>query len=728
MMFIKSPKEAHKIAGGERYTVPSRKQGPKPSVPPSPPSVDVRLFLVAIGIVFYFFLFFQSSFGPLAEFVSCRAFLLTLLFDPALFIELWCGNPAQFAVLDRIPLFFSAGCCLLAAYGLGQFTLRILRITEFLDALESYVFSTAIGLSLFSTFLLMLGLSGLAGQCWLVRGLTVIPAIYGTWTLFSHCRPPSAVCRLSFAYCPPSALLVIPYLLAFPLPPVEYDVVSYHLPGVKETFLTGDFGFRTDSVYTNMPFGAEMYYLWGMLLYGDWYHGALAGKITVGFAGSLLPAAALFAFGRRFFTSTVGIIAAVLYLTTPWVYYVSATGLIDCVVATYVFLAIYALAVFHDSQQPRSLLFLSGFLAGSAVSCKYPALLFVVVPLAVAVGRCSISRNPQNLLRNIVLFSLAVLLACGLWFGKNAVFTGNPTYPLLHNVFGDRTGSWTPEKNARWTRVHSPHDFTLASAYKSATQILWKSDYHSPILVPFAVIGLVSLLYRRKHVKEVQKKEDRLLFALAAHIVFVLFCWWFLTHRLDRFWVPILPLVAMIAAWGAVLSSETFWKRTVLVAVGVTVAYSMLVAVLPQPGKYNRFFLPMQVMRADPIRVMPWTRYYNENPPQAALLLIGEAKAFDFNGPVVFSSCFDDSLFEKIVKDKNGVKPPEEIRRLFREHGISDIYVDWGEIARFRSEGNYGFSDFITPNVFDELVRRGILIRNGNGNEAFRVAEESKSR
>ena len=688
----------------------------------SPPAVEIRFFLVAIGIVFYLLLFFQASFTPLASFFSSvpsRAFLFTLVFNPSLFVELWCGQPIQFAMLDRIPLFFMAACGLLAAYGMGQITLRVLRITEFLDSLEQTVFSTAIGLSLFSTFLLVLGLCGLAGQCWLVRGLTAIPAIYGARTFFTQSYDcgsfplltqralPSAVC----------GLLLIPYLLAFPLPPAEYDVVSYHLPGVKETFLTGDFGFRTDSVYVNMPFGAEMYYLWGMLLYGEWYHGALVGKILVGFTGSLLPAVALFAFGRRFFTGTVGIIAAILFLTTPWVYYVSVTGLIDCVCATYLLLAVYALAVFQypkqkfeDSpRQPLGLLLLSGFLAGSAVSCKYPALLFVVVPLATFVWFCSRARKS----RNIVLFSLAALLACGLWFGKNAAFTGNPTYPLLHNVFGDRTGNWTPEKNARWTRAHSPHGFTLSAAYYSATQILWKSDCHSPVLVPLATCGLVPIFFRFR----TRKHEDRLLLALAAHIFFVLLCWWFLTHRLDRFWVPILPLVAILAAKGAVLSDNPFWKRTVLVVIGVTVAYSTLLAALPQPGKYNRFFLPMQAMRTDPIRVMPWTQHYNDNPPQGTLLLIGEAKAFDFNVPVMFSSCFDDSLFEKIVKGKS----PEEIRRLFREHGISDIYVDWGEIARFRSPGNYGFSEFITPDVFDELVRQEVLVRNGKENAAFKI-------
>ena len=44
-------------------------------------------------------------------------------------------------------------------------------------------------------------------------------------------------------------------------------------------------------------------------------------------------------------------------------------------------------------------------------------------------------------------------------FGKNAVLTGNPTYPLLYKVFGGT--SWTAEKTSVGTRIHLPHEFTV---------------------------------------------------------------------------------------------------------------------------------------------------------------------------------------------------------------------------------------------------------------------------
>jgi hypothetical protein len=42
---------------------------------------------------------------------------------------------------------------------------------------------------------------------------------------------------------------------------------------------------------------------------------------------------------------------------------------------------------------------------------------------------------------------------------------------------------------------------------------------------------------------------------------------------------------------------------------------------------------------------------------------------------------------------------------------VTHVYVDWFEIERYRSPGNYGFTDFVTPDEFDRLVKAGVLDR-----------------
>jgi hypothetical protein len=56
-------------------------------------------------------------------------------------------------------------------------------------------------------------------------------------------------------------------------------------------------------------------------------------------------------------------------------------------------------------------------------------------------------------------------------------------------------------------------------------------------------------------------------------------------------------------------------------------------------------------------------------------------------------------------------RQPEEFRQVLRDRGISHIMVHWGEIARYRSPGNYGFSQFVSEGLFQLWEKAGILER-----------------
>jgi len=65
------------------------------------------------------------------------------------------------------------------------------------------------------------------------------------------------------------------------LPPVDFDVLEYHLQAPKEWYRQGQITFMPHNVYANMPAGAGMLALLAMNLTGDWWVGALAGKTVV---------------------------------------------------------------------------------------------------------------------------------------------------------------------------------------------------------------------------------------------------------------------------------------------------------------------------------------------------------------------------------------------------------------------------------------------------------------
>jgi hypothetical protein len=539
-------------------------------------------------------------------------------------------------------------------------------------------------------------------------------------------------------------------LLGAMLPPFEFDVREYHLQAPKEFYLQGRIGFLPHNVYGNMPLGTEMLSLLGMAIADDWWLGALAGK-TVLASYALLTGLGLLAAGRRLACPAAGAAAALVYISVPWVIQVSTLGLVDAVLGCYLFLAFYAVCLGAGcpaaetakktgtipksgasasaartqnsglrttsrrtaqrgrlppggtrstagpcvtpatSGSRRSMFILAGYLAGGAASCKYPGALFVVLPLAIwiLVAFPDADRLWRRLAwKPAAVFVLAAAVGCGPWFAKNWALAGNPTYPLLYSLFGGKT--WTPDKDRQWNAVHRPHDFSLVALGRDLARVTVSSEWLSPLVMPLAALGLLAGARRRLAV------------GLAAHFAFIVAAWWLLTHRIDRFWIPALPLAALLAGLGAAWSQERPWRIAVIVFLVAGSAANFLTAT-SVGGGYDPYFVSLERLRDDPDRVDAWHRYFNRHAKQGRLLLVGDAQPFDLELPVLYNTCFDDSIFERLVKGR----APEEARAAFIEQGITHVYVHWGEIARYRR--TYGFTEFVQPAVFEQLVSMGVL-------------------
>ncbi|MEN6459137.1 MAG: hypothetical protein ABFC63_09415 [Thermoguttaceae bacterium] len=664
---------------------------------------------------------------------------LALLADDFLAAN-WFGSPAQFTFADRLPVLLAASLILGWAAALGWLLLVVFRasVTQ-LTRLETFVFATAAGLASLGTWVLLLGLFGFldrTGTFLIPAALTLI-AVLWTWHRRSR-RGLTAPAAAAMEPAPNNLLshrwlwLAVPFVvavaLAAMLPPFEFDVCEYHLQAPKEFFEQGRITFLPHNVYANMPLGVEMLSLLGMVVTGDWWLGALVGKMVIA-AFTPLCALGLFAAGQRFHSTTAGVAAALLYVSTPWVastsilpadINVSSSGLIEGALACYLFLALDALLLWHESAarcggRPRGMLLLAGYLAGAAVATKYPALLLVLLPLTVWL-LVTKSRQPtaagepgewRRRAGRAAIFLVAAAVACGPWFAKNWALTGNPTYPLLHGTFDGRT--WNAEKDARWNRVHRPHDFSAATLAKDVGRVALTGPLLSPLLIPLAVLALL----------RPGAVSRRLVWQLFAYIAFAIAVWWLLTHRIDRFWLPTLPLLALLAGIGVCWTTERWWRVTVRGLLLATLAANFLLAAA---GPGNAWFVPLTALRADPHWVPdPWHRYFNRHATDGCVLTVGDAAVFDLRPPVIYSTCFDDCPFEQLVHDKSAA----EIRQAFAARRIAYVYVNWAEIARYRSPGNYGFTPFVQPSVFDRLVRLGILAPlpplEGQHGQAYRV-------
>ncbi len=673
-----------------------------------------------IGITIYFGLFFASAFEPYHAAdapTPSRASFFSYLLLPDAYFEAWYGPFAAVSLADRLPILGYTLLCLLAAAGFGHLILFLLQQQKRIDTLEYWLFAVVLGLGFVSAYLFwgyFLGnfLPTPPHLCSKIIVATGIPATFVFRFTFQQLKqlPPSSIFHFQFSILSIFATLT---LLGGMIPSTDYDVLSYHLAGAREIFEAGKIEFLPHNVYANMPFGAEMFAVWGMALTGDAFTGAMVGKTLISVT-SILTALGIFAFCRRFVSVTAGLWGMILYISTPWIVYVSSAGLIDTVVGMYAFFAIYAAIIMKSPFCERRLnvrmCFLAGFVAGCAAACKYPAVLFVVLPLAAMLVWPLTSR--RNVL-HLFIFSLGVLLACGGWYYKNWYFTGNPVYPLCDSIFGDATHSWSQAVELRWREATAPHGFGLTQLGHDIISVTLTSPWNSPLVFPLALISLLFL----------KKEQRKIVGPLWCWLGFFFAGWWLVTHRIDRFWLPALPVLCVLAGLGieeagnkeqdtGSSSKTTEWQSrcwpyflTAFLAVGLI--YNFLVSGAPAPGKLNRYFASLESMRNDVHVTAPWSVWFNRNPPDGKILLVGDARAFLYDVPVLYHTCWNETPLKEIIAS-NSVT---EIREEFRRRGIAFVLVDWAEIRRFRSPGNYGFSEFVQPEVFDKLVADGILER-----------------
>ncbi len=700
-------------------------------------SILAQPIVVWLGLALYLVLFYGSSLRnlPAGPGQVLRGRLWASLLLPDEVVRHWVEGCTRSALVDRAMILATAGAILAMASVAGWACLAASDIVRRLTRLECFVFSTAVGLNLTSLLTLALGLCGMLHiDVFAAVALGVLAAAgLVAWWRHRAIPPPSVTNEVAefqskaggplqlnsrwLWVCVPFALAILGSAL---LPPADFDVREYHLQAPKEYYLTGRITFLPHNVYANMPLGTEMLSLLGMIGVGDWWIGALVGKTLIA-CFALLTAFALVAAGRRFASPAAGVIAALVYLSIPWVALVSTQGLVEGGFAFYWLMAVYGVLLWREwlaeRERDNRPLALAGFLAGAAAACKYPAVLYCIVPLGVWIAvrgifspgkRAERARDIRGFVRPLAVFLMAITVGCGPWFVKNAVLTGNPTYPLLYGVFDGRTR--TAQKEEQWSRAHRPPDYTLSDLVGRAADVTWRSDWLSPVIVPLAVLAFVTA------------RRQRLAIVLAGYLAYVFCAWWLLTHRIDRFWVPALPLAALLAGIGATWTDARWWRGTLAVFLAAGLLFDFVVITSGQLID-NRYLADLNVLRDDPQRVEPWHRYLNAHRAEVTrVLLVGDAQPFDLEVPALYNTVFDDCIFEQLARDRT----PEQVHAALAAREISHIYVSWREVDRYRSPGNYGITEFLTPAVFERLVASGVLARlpmiPDDRGELFRVA------
>ncbi|MFN3193687.1 MAG: hypothetical protein ACE361_24450 [Aureliella sp.] len=690
-------------------------------------------FIVGAAFVVYLLCFFsQPSSLPLQDENGQTVDRLTeLLILPTAAQGIFGAEGSSLVLVDRVPFLLGMFAWIAIAWWIGGVFTRTLQ--GHADRLVIVAIDVLVGLALLSTLTMVIGqVQGLTTR-WPLAFAILVLVSFATWARRREANVEPGGGGSLFIYSQEierqeisdtgsrwllrwiqigCCILVGFYLLSGVQPPWEFDVVEYHLQAAKEFYQDGGLYSPSYNVYLSMPLSVEMHALAPMTLLGadsSWWAGALVGK-AVAATCSLVAALLLFGFVRQQCADWCAWCVASLLLASAGCIHVSAAGLVDMVVGAYTLATVITLIYFWPKivggTVSISSLVLIAMLAGGACACKYPAIPCLLIPIVVLLGIGTFQSESRDWL------TLAAGLLAGLsltifpWICRNLIETANPFYPLASQLFP--TPGLDADQIARWNAAHSPQEvggsgpYSLAAVWDSFLQLTIRSPMLNPSVWFLAALGATMSVW------SAIKNRQRLNTGISICILLVaasLSIWWLATHRIDRFWLPVWPIVVLLSTFGIVWMRKHVANSLALVMVAFGVCYGMLQAFSGAAMNDNRIFQGIESLRSE-AGFDSRIAWINENlPGDANVLAIGEAKAFYFQMPVQYATCFNTGLGEELLSAGDETT----VRRGLEGFGATHVYVNWAEIRRYRSPGNYGFSEWPQRWHFNELQERGIL-------------------
>ncbi|MDI6784467.1 MAG: glycosyltransferase family 39 protein, partial [bacterium] len=480
------------------------------------------------------------------------------------------------------------------------------------------------------------------------------------------------------------------------LPPFEYDALEYHFGAPDYYLQQHKITSVPGNVYANFPANTEMLYLLGMLFRND-----VTGKLFHFYFG-ILTALGLFAIGKKFWSETTGAIAAVVFLAFPIIFQLNYQANIDLALAGYSVLAFFAFLNWSPNlsgkEKNRADLILSSLFIGLGLGCKYTAMLTMAIPLFILIlihlfiARKDEERRTKPLLvagRGWILVPKAfgigfwIFLLVFPWCIKNFIFTGNPIFPLFYNLFGGY--GWTPELATKFMNAHLSFNFI------------------KPFYQDYSRITMLTLLILVIPLRNNKNIRDIFLYLLFGYLF-----WFFLTEHIERFLMPILPLVALglsFLIFQYLRHQIIKYSLSAIVVIVILFLGIKLTPLLPPAGlakpEWRR-----QILLDTKLSIYPAYEYINSVLPETAqLLFIGEARRHLLTRPATMNTVFDRCLIFELAKS---AKSPEQIYTGLREMNITHILFNPYELDRLTKF----YGPYFNWETIDQQVRFAAFFDN----------------
>ncbi|MFQ5906821.1 MAG: hypothetical protein ACE5JA_09665, partial [bacterium] len=279
------------------------------------------------------------------------------------------------------------------------------------------------------------------------------------------------------------------------------------------------------------------------------------------------------------------------------------------------------------------------------------------------------------------LFGALALLVSSPWFVKNIIYTGNPLYPALSNIFGmsefQKVGfGLTSGKAAldpiRFLRL--PWDMTVHPGdFGSASQI-------GPLFLIFAILLPLA--------RGVQR-EVRYMLGFAA----ILFLFWAVTMINTRYY---LAGIAMISVWIGYCCDRYVKKKALAWLIWLVLGCGLLYNTVYTLNHTTDLFDPGAVVfgreskeeyLARRVEHYPAISYANRNLPEdAKVLFIGEARTYYMKRNYEANSAYDKTIIVEMIKRS---KTLDDLLAQLKRERFTDIIYNGREAYRLNEVFNY---------------------------------------
>lgn len=562
---------------------------------------------------------------------------------------------------------------------------------------ESSVFGAGLGLGALAYLVLAVGLMGLL-HAWAVLAVLGIMAIISL----------GEIGRLIFAISrglksrAGERLTAIRALIAFPMiavgaltviaalaPPAEldWDGLAYHLAVPKIYLAKQSIHYIPFMSHSNFPFLVEMLYTVGLSL------GSVSIAKLFHFWMFIATAAAIYSLCRRHLNARTGSLAALLFMTVPVIIWEAGIAYADIGTALYVTLGVYAILNWRQSRNV-SWLIVGGLAMGFALGTKVLA----AVPLAVlCLWALWASRN----LKPALTIGVIAILVGAPWYVKSFVYTGNPFYPFLYNIFGGRF--WSAEAAEAYRGAQLV--FGMGRSLGDLIILPWNATMNGALffddpdparpklfsLIGPAFLGLIPLTV-------LAKGGCRRLVGMAA-VVGVFGIAWFVLMQQIRYMIPIIPLLAIMAAAGLYAANE-HWRfgrhvanafTAVAIASGMIVA--LILAIMAAPAVFG--IQDREDFLAENLDVYRAQAYVNDSTPEdAKIVLFEEVRGFYLDREYIWGNPGHHEM-----TPWQDFRNAEDMIGYFKEVGFSHALINW----------KYAGQAGLMHNLIAESIGKGLM-------------------